>query len=156
MTKRQVIQSILLKKVMAKIADSLRVFSDYVSYAETLTQLGTRMNVSGVKGQVLMSADDIKEHLDTEVFDELCMHAAEGRAFLEKIGFSGGANVAPAALLKGDDPSIPGSFVQHFSESMPGRVTTNGIVVTPVPTSADDPEKNTEEPNSETAEKTPA
>jgi hypothetical protein len=128
-TKREVILGLLHGRITGKFSQGLKNFDDFVSYCETLANLGTQVSISGISGKIQITNEDLKEHLGDELFAELSKIATDGRAFLNSVGYESKAKVAPSMLLGTDSTSASG-FLEPFKVENPGEPPLSGVKIT--------------------------
>lgn len=125
---REAILGTLHGRITAEFAEKLRSFDRFVSYCETLTNLGTQVSGAGLSGRIQVTNKDLEEHLGENLFEEMRAVAIKGRAFLDEHGYGSKTRVAPAVLLSKDDASAT-VLVSPYKVENPGEPAVEGFKI---------------------------
>jgi len=123
-SKEDAIVQILRPQLQNRVTQAMDVFERLVNEVETLTKLGTKLQVGGVTFH--LTPGDLEASL--EEYGELELIAEKGREFLTTLGFESLRRNTPAV---GVAPVGQNVEVQPISVQLPGSEELHGMVVSP-------------------------
>lgn len=128
-SKEDAIIQFLRPQVGNRMSMALDVFERMVTEAETLTQLGVKLQPGVNAGEsFFITPDDLKNSLDE--FPELQKFAKDGRAFLSEMGYISQRQNSP---LTGEGTAPVGKTVdiQPITVTLPGSEPLQGVSISP-------------------------
>lgn len=125
---RELILGIMHGRITGKVQSLLQGLDQGVSDIEQLVYGSTAINVNGTPGKIHISKEDLREHLQDNLFNELTAIAVKGRTLLQELGYESKSKVAPSVLL-GKDPMSASVMATPYEVTNPGEPPLQGVKV---------------------------